>query len=1531
MRNPSILIFRSLALFFTFVLPSFLLAQLVVTPSANATFLVNQLIGPGVVASNATLTTQPNAAGTFNGLASNIGLPAGVLLTSGDVANAVGPNLQGGISTGHFGPGDAQLNTLTAPDTTQDACVLEFDLVATCDTIQISYVFGSDEYDEFVCSDFNDAFAFFISGPGIAGVQNIALIPGTNIPVQINSINIGNTGNAAFPPFPASCDTTHAAFFTTNNTGTTVEYDGFTMPLVAKSHVIPCSTYHIKLVIADVGDDAFDSGVFLEQGGIRCASPFYTVQSQTSNSSVTSAIEGCVDGSFQFHRDGDSTNAVTVSYSVGGTATPGVDYTALPGTVTFPANTSTVTINFSAFSDGIAEGTETILLILTDTICGVLSSDTASIDINDAISVDAGPDQTICFGDSASIGGTVTPTWTYSWSPTAGLSNPNILNPNVSPPNLGSNMYVVTAQDTNLCTGTDTVLILVNPGPTATFSAPTDICSANNGTVTFLGNAPANATYTWNFGGGTIISGSGQGPYQINWPTIGTATVTLTVQDGACLSQPDSFEVNVAPPPSLQLNATDLNCNGIPEGEISSSVTNGSPAFTFAWSNGATTPNVTGLLAGSYTVTISDALGCHDTATVQVNQPSPLTNSLSFTPILCFGGLSTISTNAGGGSGSYSYLWSNGATTPNISATAGNYSVTVTDQNSGLLPCQIVNSISVNDPSQMIVNLIPTNATCGLNNGSISATVLGGTSPYNYSWSNGGATSTITGLGSGSFDVTVTDANGCTVVKNISLSQSPAPIATAGSNQSFCEGEGGVQIDVTASSGTPGYYYSWWCANPPCGLDSINDNDPLANPNSSQWYYVQVTDISGCQSNIDSVFVTVLPKPIVDAGPDIWLCGDSAPCQILQPVISNAPGPFTYNWMPSMGLNNSSIMNPCARPDTTTVYALVVTAGNGCTSDFTTTDTLATVTVHVNPIPIADGGPDRDICLGESVVLQGIGSGAGPAYVFQWSPTAGLSNPTIANPSASPIITTIYTLVVSSNHCPSYGDSVVVNVHTLPTVDAGWDKEICLGEETQLDGSASGDSTATYTFEWTPTNGIIGSNQVEDPFVGPSVTTTYYVNATSSFGCESAADSVLVTLLPTPIAEAGPNMFICLGDSTTLQSSFGYTSTLPAPISQVYFSWNPAQMIDDTTLLQATVWPNSSTMYYLEVRHNTCTTLDSVLVIVGPEVNAIASADTNVICGTDSVQLFSTGSIGSTISWSPNTTISDPMAANPMVWPSETTTYVLAIEDGGCSDSATITISVLPQPISAFENSLASGCAPLAMTFEETSSDGTFYTWNFGDGSAVSNLPVVEHVFEQPGTYQVSLTTVAPGGCSDTDNHLTVFVGENSIAEFSSNPPFPVELALPNSEVQFKDLSNAAQSWIWDFGDGIVSQEVNPAHSYSQPGTYFVTLQVRSSEGCMTEVVHGPYIVVSPDLFIPNVLTPNNDGINDIFLVNYSGSQNFSMQIFDRWGVKLYESNNKTKGWDGNHASGEAVPEGIYYYLVKTGDREFTGSVTLIR
>lgn len=1218
-----------IALFVCFGLTAPLTAQLTVTPVNNGQTLANNITANGVIVSNVTFNCPTDAAGTFNGTNSNIGLGSGVLLTTGQANLAVGPNSSGSTGNNNLGNGDPVLDSLSGV-MTFDACILEFDLVPYCDTVQIRYVFGSDEYDEYVCASVNDVFAFLISGPGYPAPTNIAVVPGTNIPVAINSVNNGSVGANGTPNGPG-CNLNNSQYFVTNNNGVTIEYDGFTTVLSAFAPVQACQTYHLKLAIADGGDGIFDSGVFLELNGISCTSipQFISVDPFINHPTSTVLVEDCIDGGFEFNRGGDISQSTTVNYQVQGSATNGGDFLPLlTGSVTFPANVASVSIPIDPVFDGITEGLEDVIVIVQDSLCFGSQADTAILIIDDLPPSDAGPDLNFCAGDTGQLQGVPVTNATYEWIPAIGLSNPNIPDPEVTLTQGGTFAYTFNVSLANGCVSTDTALVVIQPRP--------DI-----------------AMY------------------------------------------PDA---------------------------------------------------------------------------------------------------------------------------------------------------------------------------------------------------------------------------------------------------SFCEGEGGAQIGAVASGGVAPLYYNWWCDSTAtfCGLDSAFDDDPFANPTVSTWYYAQITGSNGCLSAIDSIFVEVLPKPIVDAGPDLYICPDSAPGVVINPTISNATGPYTYQWSPALGLNDATILNPYARPDTTTIYSLVVTAGNGCSSELTTIDTNATVSVIVNPLPVAIAhlpADEVDICFGDSINLQGAGAAAGPDYTFQYSPVNGLSNPNVQSPMASPALTTEYVLTVFSNGCPSAGDTVRVVVHPQPTIDAGVDFEICLGEEGQLDGEVDVDNNDTYVLNWSPTNGIIGPGNVPNPIVSPDTTTTYVLTAFSEeWGCYGTPDSVTVNVNSTPIAEAGPNLSICDGDSIVLNGSFGYTTTLPAPINEVYYSWNPNQSMSDSTVLDPTVWPGQSIFYTLTVSHENCATTDTMLVTVNPMPIAAVVADTNVICGGDSIQLTASGGIGNaSFTWIPANGLDDPASADPMASPDVTTLYSIIVEENGCIDSTEIEIEVIPRPVPAFVQSQIRGCAPFSVNFQDLSTDALNWVWNFGDDSDISNLQNPEHEYSDPGSYDVTLTAIGPGGCSAVSDPIRIEVGEAPIAEFTSDPSFPVELYLPSTEVQFQNLSQFADSYTWNFGDGTASDLVDPMHFFKEPGTYYVRLLATDEYGCSDTILHGPYVVLAPDLFIPNVFSPNDDDINDRFIVEYNGSQPFDLQIFDRWGVRVYQSKNKVQGWNGMDEKGSAVTEGVYFYRLVVGDKEYAGEITLVR
>ena len=1114
------------------------------------------------------------------------------------------------------------------------------------------------------------------------------------------------------------------------------------------------------------------------------------------------------------------------------------------------------------------------------------------------------------------------PVYTFDWT-TLGQTTATV-------GGLGAGSYPVVITDAVGCILHDTITLVAPTEVIANASSTDALCFSTNTGTAIASPSGGTPGYTYNWSSGSTnqtATGLGLGQYIVTVTDNNGCTALDTVQ----VAQPTALVPTTTMTPAL--------CFGGASGTATATVTGGTPGYSYLWSpSGQSSAIANNLAAGSHTVTVTDQNGCTSTSTVSVTQPTQMASTITNTNVSCFGGSNgTATVLPSGGTPGYTYSWSpsgaTSATANNLSA--GTHSCTITDNNG----CTLVRSVVVNEPTPLAIVTFNTIETCaGLCDGTANVVASGGTPPYTYVWSNGGTTSQINNLCAGNYSVTVSDALGCVLSGSTVVSANPIPTANAGPDMSFCEGDGGVQLNGSASGGTPPYYYTWTCNTPPCGLSCVNCPNPIANPTDTTVYYLVVTDNNGCSSPPDSMVVNVLPKPIVNAGPDTTICGTPAPCVVLLPSISNGVGPYSYQWSPSAGLNNPNILNPCARPDTTTIYALVVTdQSTGCSSDYTTTDTLSTVTVTVNPVPIANAGPDRVICEGDSAILQSTGTGAGPVYDFQWSPITGLSNYTVPNPYAFPVLTTQYSLVVYSNGCASVADNVTVFVTEIPTVDAGQNRDICAGDSAFLDGQAVvsnqviPDSIVSYN--WTPPAGL-SSTTDEDVWASPSQTTWYSLTATTAAGCENT-DSVLVTINPSPLVDAGPAMTLCGGTGPwMLNGTINWVNNIPpGDLQNILIEWQPSQYIIGANDIEDVQFETDSTMYfYFTVTFNTCSHTDSVLVTVIDEILAEATADTNVICSGDSVLLTASGGNGgASFQWSPSTGLANPNSASTLAAPNTTTTYTVVLNESGCTGSAEVSVDVIPSPVASFINSFSEGCAPVEVFFTSTSSNDISLTWDFGDGSQNENGGTVTHTYDTPGSYPVTLYSYSTGGCMDsTENALTVVVHDTLVPAFHSNPNYPIELTIPGADILFTDDSQGAVEWIWNFGDGILSTEQNPTHPFTLPGTYFVTLHAQNQFGCAGTVVHGPYIISLPELFIPNVFSPNSDGVNDRFEILYSGNQPFLLTVFDRWGKVSYQTNSKNAHWDGQIEAADA-PEGVYYYTLKVGDREYNGNLTLVR
>ncbi len=340
----------------------------------------NVLLGdPNITVTNINYQGSPKALGSFTSTNTNLGLNTGIVMTTGTIENTFGlgvpqgphgPNNvpDGGVDNGY---GGYPLLTTIVGRQTFNASVLSFDFSTCSDSIEFRYVFGSEEYPEYVGSQFNDVFGFFISGPGFNGQQNIARLPNGSI-VAINTVNNGNNQPApGVNPAPA----TNPQYFVWNGNGSQapynlsnmyIQYDGFTKVLTAKAKIQCNETYRLTLAIADVGDGILDSGIFLEAKSFKANDPIkisHTVSSQLYDS-PNILSEPCTEVTLRFERTACNLNTpVNIQVVKTGSATNGIDYTNIPNTITLPAGQQVYEYRFSTINDNIPEGDETLNLL----------------------------------------------------------------------------------------------------------------------------------------------------------------------------------------------------------------------------------------------------------------------------------------------------------------------------------------------------------------------------------------------------------------------------------------------------------------------------------------------------------------------------------------------------------------------------------------------------------------------------------------------------------------------------------------------------------------------------------------------------------------------------------------------------------------------------------------------------------------------------------------------------------------------------------------------------------------------------------------------------------------------------------------------------------------------------------------------------------------------------------------------------------------------------------------------------------------
>jgi gliding motility-associated-like protein len=457
--------------------------------------LVQKLAGKGVVISNITFDCPVKKGkipyGYFEDNVGALGVDKGLLLTCGAAALAAGPNDDPCATqqNGYENLNDPDLaSLLTTEKRLSDICKVEFDIIAPTDTLIFNYVFGSDEYLEYVTAGYHDVFGFFISGPGFFGKQNIAVLPNSLTPVDVNTINTKS----------------NPSYYVDNGTGSTpfinldVQYDGYTVMLQSKVVVIPCEVYHLKIAIADVKDATCDSGVFLEHGSFT-SSGIISTKIKYEHPGFSTAIEGCNKAFIIFKRDNKIGNQ-TVNYTIQGSATNGIDYSGIPNSILIPAGQDSAFIEINAFADNISDAGENVKLLISSDCPNLPFIDTVQIIINEHFDLLL-PDAQICPDETVQLNKNYHGGDSIVWLSNSALSCSSCSSPYASP-SVNSEFYYTATDPVSGCTAQDSLSVSLLPPPLADFSFTTD--PDYTPYDIFFSNLSLNADqYLWDFGDGS--------------------------------------------------------------------------------------------------------------------------------------------------------------------------------------------------------------------------------------------------------------------------------------------------------------------------------------------------------------------------------------------------------------------------------------------------------------------------------------------------------------------------------------------------------------------------------------------------------------------------------------------------------------------------------------------------------------------------------------------------------------------------------------------------------------------------------------------------------------------------------------------------------------------------------------------------------------------------------------------------------------------------------------------------------------------
>ncbi len=1004
--------------------------QLTVTNGLTAAQLVEDVFigGDCFDVSNISSSGDATSIGKFSNGTSAVGLAEGIVLCTGTANQILGPNngSSNGSALSWTDVPDADLTAMTGQTsaTIRDRSVIEFDFRPTKNTIQFQYVFASEEYCEYVNSTYNDVFGFFISGPGITGTfsnssKNIATIPSSTAYITINSVN--HQKNSAYyinnipigqVPFDNDCD---GVFGTTGIRTQELQFDGLTTVLTATATVIPCSTYHIRLKIADVGDGLYNSAVFLKANSFNAGGNASLALDVPTVTAPNTAYEGCSNPSLVLTRIGSNLGtAQTVNFTIdpSSTAVAGADYVAFPLTATIPAGQMSLTIPIQIIADNLAEGTEKLVFNL-DNSCSC-SMSTVTLNINDPSPISLSmADANLCSAQSTTISPTVSGgigNLTFNWN--SGQSTKSIT---VTPSQ--STTYTLTVTDACGTTATEDVAVNVVGNPAAATTGLFTACNGNAASIpiTFTGGGPSwDLTYTLG-NQPTTLNGLTQNPFMLPITSPGTLTLTAVSSNGCtgtasgtATIQPGGF--------ALTGVATPISCFGKSDGAIKLTTTGGLAPFNFAWDNTAgSTANQTNLAAGNYAATVTDANNCWETFSAQITEPKEILVAVALVEGTdCNdpqGG--SISLSASGGTGVLNFSWDKTAqkTATPTGLSMGNYTATVTDSKgcTAVITAEVPGDFTA--PTAVISP--PATLTCIDPAVQIDGTKSSNGPNFSTDWSTVGG-HFVVGLNAllpsvdkpGTYSLLIKNlSNGCTATAsvNVAANQTP-PVADAGPDSEINCISTKTSLNGGNSSSGPNFTYLWSETGSSTGGGMLGFNEMKAVVDHPGTFELLVTNqTNGCTA-VDEVTVAdnVLPPTAASFDVSREKCATSA--SWLLDFVTGGVQPF------KISIDGNELTGEETSGLASGTHKLRITGANGCSLD-----TVFSVAAFTPPT-VAIDPPTAKIRLGDSLLLRGLPNISGAAIGgFAWSPGERTDCPDCKQVMAKPFKNTLFTLILTDS------------------------------------------------------------------------------------------------------------------------------------------------------------------------------------------------------------------------------------------------------------------------------------------------------------------------------------------------------------------------------------------------------------------------------------------------------------------------------------------------------------------------------------